>query len=146
MIKPLLADPQLRPVAADIAWARDAFRDLLRIRGSSTLFRLRTAADIRARLVFANTGPSQEPTVVAARLDGNGYPGANFREVVYLINVDKQPHRVVIAGTAGNAFELHPVHLRPDAADTRPASGARFDSEAGAFSVPARTALVFVRR
>jgi len=135
----------LRPAPADIGWTRDAFRDLLRIRHSSTLFRLRTAADIRKRLVFANTGPAQVPTVVAARIDGNGYEGANFRELVYLINVDTKPQRVVVGGTSGKSFALHPVHLRPDASDTRPAAAARFDPQAGEFSVPARTALVFVR-
>ena len=39
----------------DIAWTRDAFRDLLRIRASSTLFRLRTRDDVkRAADVPAN--------------------------------------------------------------------------------------------
>ena len=42
---------------ADIAWMRDAFRDLLRIRASSTLFRLRTRDDVQARLTLPNTGP-----------------------------------------------------------------------------------------
>jgi pullulanase/glycogen debranching enzyme len=146
LIKPLLANPHLRPSAADIAWTRDAFRDLLRIRASSTLFRLRMAADIRQRLTFANTGPSQLPTVIAARLDGTGYAGANFREVVYLINVDKQLHRVRVPGTEGKAFVLHPVHLHADAADRLPANSAAFDAASGGFSVPARTAAVFVLR
>src|SRR6185436_14817294 len=87
--KPLLANALLKPAAADIAWTRDAFRDLLRIRKSSTLLRLRTAEDIKARLSFLNTGSSQEATVLVGRLDGVGYPGANFNELVYLINVDK---------------------------------------------------------
>ena len=44
---PLLADPTLRPAPRDIAWARDAFRDLLVVRASTPLFRLRDAAEVR---------------------------------------------------------------------------------------------------
>jgi hypothetical protein len=44
---PILADAAaIRPTPALIAWMRDGFRDLLRIRASSTLFRMRDAADI----------------------------------------------------------------------------------------------------
>src|SRR5690606_25764787 len=46
VMAPLLADPAIVPMAADIRWTRDAFRDLLRIRASSTLFRMRTADEI----------------------------------------------------------------------------------------------------
>ena len=42
-IAPLLREAGIKPAPADIAWTRDAFRDLLRIRASSTLFRLRSA-------------------------------------------------------------------------------------------------------
>ena len=40
-------------------WTRDAFFDLLRIRASSSLFRLRSGDEIARRLTFYNTGPSQ---------------------------------------------------------------------------------------
>ena len=43
--------------------------------------RLRTAEDVKARLAFRNTGSAQVPTVLAGHLDGNGYRGANFREL-----------------------------------------------------------------
>jgi pullulanase-type alpha-1,6-glucosidase len=144
LIRGLLDNPALRPTPEDIAWTRDAFRDLLRIRASSTLFRMRTAADIRQRLSFANTGPTQIPTVVAARLDGAGYPGANFRELVYLINVDLVPQQVAVDSVRGKAMVLHPVHLRADAADKRPISAARFDAATGLFTIPPRCAVVYV--
>ncbi|MGB9988491.1 alpha-1,6-glucosidase domain-containing protein [Massilia sp. SM-13] len=141
LMKPLLADAGLRPSPADIAFARDAFRDLLRIRASSTLFRMRTAEDIRQRLRFLNTGIGQVPTVVAAQLDGSGYAGAGFRSIVYLINVGKE--EASIAGAAGKQYRLHPVHTAATAADKRAAT-ARYDSAAGSFTVPPRTAVVFV--
>ncbi len=76
LIKPLLRNAAIKPSPQDIAYARDAFRDLLAIRSSSTLFRLRTAADIKQRLRFHNTGSGQVPTVIVVHLDGAGYAGA----------------------------------------------------------------------
>jgi pullulanase/glycogen debranching enzyme len=143
LIKPLLANPVLRPAPADIAFARDTFRDLLRIRASTTLLRLRTADDVKQRLHFFNTGPDQVPTVLAARIDGAGYPGASFRTLVYLINVGVQP--AMVRGPASMALTLHPVQASPTAADPRPAQ-ASYDPANGQFSVPARTAVVFVER
>jgi pullulanase-type alpha-1,6-glucosidase len=145
LAKPLLANPLIKPAAADIAWTRDAFRDLLKIRKSTTLLRLRTAEDIKARLSFLNTGSTQEPTVLVGRINGAGYPGANFDELVYLINVDKTAKQLTLPALAGRALELHPVQAAADAADAR-AKQASFDRATGGFSVPARTAVVFVAR
>ena len=141
IIKPLLANAALKPAPADIAFTRDAFRDLLKIRASSTLFRMRSAADIRQRLRFTNTGSKQVPTVLAAHMDGKGYAGANFKGVAYLINVDLVPHSV--AGDKGRKLRLHPVHTASDAADKRAAT-ASYDSATGMFTIPPRTAVVFV--
>ncbi len=143
LFKPLLANAALKPAPGDIAFARDAFRDLLRIRASSTLLRLRSAEDINARLRFFNTGPQQVPTVLAAWIDGQGYPGANFAGLGYLVNVDKKAHTIDAALLRGKKLRLHPVHAAAGAADQR-AREARFDSARGAFMVPARTAVVFV--
>jgi pullulanase len=143
LIKPLLANPALKPAPADIAFARDAFRDLLRIRASSTLFRLRSADEIGKRLRFFNTGSAQEPTVIAAHLDGNGYDGAAYRGISYFVNVDKVAHAVADTQARGKRMHLHPVHLAPGAADKR-ATRAGYDSTTGTFSIPPRTAVVFV--
>ena len=143
LFKPLLANPAIRPAPADIAFARDAFRDLLAIRASSTLLRLRTADDIGQRLRFFNTGPDQVPTVLAASIDGRGYPGAGFAGLTYLVNVDLQARKVRADELRGKRLRLHPVHAAGGAADKR-AAQARFDSASGTFTVPARTAVVFV--
>jgi pullulanase/glycogen debranching enzyme len=145
LIKPLLRDAAaIKPSPADIAYARDAFRDLLAIRASSTLFRLRTADDIKQRLRFFNTGAGQVPTVIVAHLDGAGYAGANFKSITYLINVDKVAQKVTVAEEKGRAYRLHPVHTRAGAADQRPAREARYDAATGSFSVPPRSAVVFI--
>jgi len=142
LMRPLLANPALKPAPADIAFARDTFRDLLAIRASSTLFRLRAAEDVAQRLRFYNTGPAQVPTVIAARLDGDGYPGAAYRSIVYLINVDKVAQTIVVPQEAGRRYRLHPVQAAGEAADKR-VQDAHYDA-AGSFTVPARTAAVFV--
>ena len=141
---PLLANAQIKPTATQIGWARDEFRDLLRIRKSTSLLHMSNAADVKARLKFWNTGSAQVPTVIVGDLDGSGgFAGANFAEVTYFINVDKQAHQMVIPALAGKAFVLHPVHLAAGAADTRAAT-ATYDAGTGTFAIPARTAVVFV--
>ncbi|QOL51578.1 alpha-1,6-glucosidase domain-containing protein [Massilia litorea] len=143
LFKPLLANPALRPQPQDIAFTRDAFRDLLAIRASSTLFRLRTADEVAQRLRFFNVGPQQEATVIAAHLDGRGYPGAGFAGIRYFINVDKLAHTVTDEAARGMRLRLHPVQAAATAGDKR-AAEARFDSTAGSFDIPPRTAVVFV--
>jgi pullulanase/glycogen debranching enzyme len=144
LLKPYLAQSAaIKPAPSDIAFARDAFRDLLAIRASSTLFRMRSTEDIVQRLRFFNTGPQQEPTVLAAWIDGKGYSGAKFAGLSYLVNVDKVAHKVADETLRGKRLVLHPVHRAANAADNR-AAQARFDSANGSFTVPPRTAVVFV--
>ncbi|HJV68145.1 alpha-1,6-glucosidase domain-containing protein [Ideonella sp.] len=143
LIQPRLANPLIKPGAGEIGWTRDVFRDLLKIRASSTLLRLRTADDIKARLKFVNTGSGQEATVVGAVIDGTGYAGANFAKLAYFVNVDKAAHSFTAEALAGAAWQLHPVHLAPNAADPR-AKQAQIDSASGSVTVPPRTAVAFV--
>ncbi|WP_374360899.1 pullulanase-type alpha-1,6-glucosidase [Pseudoduganella danionis] len=144
LILPLLRNSAIKPTPKDIAFARDAFRDLLRIRSSSTLFRLRSAAEIRQRLSFYNTGSQQVPTVLVGHLEGAGYAGAQFRSITYLINVDTQVQKLTISEEKNRHYQLHPVHTDMAAADKRVASEARFDASTGSFVIPPRSAVVFV--
>jgi pullulanase len=144
VMQPLLdAGPRIKPTPAEIAWTRDAFLDLLRIRASSTLFGLRSADEVAKRLTFHNTGPSQVPTVLVAHLDGDSHVGANFKELVVLINADAAAQTITVPALAGKPYRLHPVHRAADAADARAAT-ASYALASGAFGVPARTAVVFV--
>ncbi len=143
VMAPLLANPGIKPMPADLRWTRDAFRDLMRIRASSRLFRLRSAVEVKQRLTFHNTGSAQVPTVLAAHLDGRGYTGAGFAEVLYFINVDKTAQTLTIDAEKAKRYRLHPAHTALDAADRR-AAAARYDAASGKFTVPARTAVVFV--
>lgn len=144
LIKPLLTHPQIKPTPADIALDRDMFRDLLRIRASSTLFRLRTPYDIQQRLHFYNVGPNQNGGVIAAKLDGDRYAGANFKALIYFMNVSPTAQTLTIPEEQGQAYQLHPVHRAPAAADKRIATDAKYEAAQGRFSLPPRSAVVFV--
>jgi pullulanase len=146
IIEPRLRDASIKPTAKDVAWTRDAFRDLLRIRSSTSLFRLHSANEIKRRLTFLNVGSQQVPTVVAAYLDGKGYPGANFAALVYVINVDKVPQEINASGLKGKSLSLHPVLASDIAADQRIRQASSFDSGLGVLRVPPRSISVFVAR
>ena len=77
--------------------------------------------------------------MIAAHLDGRGYPGAAFEDICYFINVDKVAHTIAIDAEKARRYRLHRAHR----ADPR-ARSAAYDSATGAFSIPARTAVVFV--
>ncbi len=143
-LTPLLANAAIKPSPADIAFTRDAFKDLLKIRASSALFRLRSTQEVMRRLRFFNTGPAQQPTVMAGHLDGRGLAGAGFAELLYLVNADKRELTLGLPELQGRPFVLHPVHRAADAADPRPLGRSRWDAAAGTLRVPPRTALVYV--
>ena len=133
-----LADPSIAPRPADIAWARDVFRDLLKIRASTALLRLSSAAEVQQRVSFPGSGPGQNPVLIATRIDGDGLPG--FKAVMTLINVAPTAQVLELPGEAGAHWELHPVQRR--GADARVRREAKV--QAGRFQVPARSAVVFV--
>lgn len=143
LMRPLLADVRIVPEPRNATFVRDAFLDLLRIRQSSALFRLRDATEVQARLRFPGSGPGQNPSVIAGHLDGEGLPGAGFAEVLYLVNASDRPQHLALEPLRGRPFVLHPVHRAPEAADAR-AREARFDARTGEAKVPPRTAVVFV--
>ena len=145
-IQPVLANADIKPQPQQIAWTRDAFTDLLRLRASSSLFRMDQARDIRERLRFFNTGPAQNPTVLVGHLQGRGYPGAGFREILYFVNVNKVSQSLRIPELQGRPFVLHPVQAGAQAADSRVRQQARYDRAGGRFDLPARSAVVFVVR
>ena len=132
---------ELAPAPDDIRYCWEATLRLLAVRQSSTLFRLRTAADVAARLHFLNTGPQSNPSAVVGHLDGRGYPGAGFAEVLYVVNADVAARTLALPTEAGKPWKLHPA-LSPQI-DPRLLEY-RLDSAAGTLTVPPRTALVLV--
>jgi pullulanase len=132
----------IAPGPAEIAWARDVFLDLLKIRAGTPLLRLPSAAEIQKRVSFPGSGAGQNPVLVATRINGRGMKGAGFKAVMTLINVAPTAQVLKLAEEAGAAWTLHPVQRGAKAADPRVAREAR--AVAGEFRVPARSAAVFV--
>lgn len=113
---------------AEIAWTRNAFLDLLRIRASTPLLRLSTTEAVKARLSFPGSGPGQNPALVAIRLDGAGLANAGFKAVMLFIYLSPDTQTLSLpAGQAASppTWTLHPLHRRATAADQR-AAQARF--------------------
>lgn len=146
LMKPLLNNPLIKPTSKEIIFTRDGFRDLLRIRASSTLFRLRTAQDVQQRLHFYNTGSKQNPAVVVGHLDGKKYAGAGFKSIAYFLNVAPADQELDIPELKGLPLILHPVHTNVKAADKRVAAVAKYDPATGKFHIPARSTVVFIER
>jgi pullulanase-type alpha-1,6-glucosidase len=142
-MRPLLADPALRAGPGDIQAAHAHFLEMLQIRRSSPLFRLRTAADVYQRLTFLNTGPDQIPGLIILSLtDAEGAdldPG--YERIVVLFNA--APNAVTFTEPAlqGLALSLHPIQQQSADEAVR---GSAFDPVAGTFTIPGRTAAVFV--
>ncbi len=143
LMRPLLADPALKATPADIEAARRHFLELLQVRRSSPLFRLETAEDVQARLGFLNTGPEQIPGLIVMTLDdrAGGDLDPNAELIVALFNADDEPLSFAAAGLQGLDLALHPVLAASADPTVRTAA---FDSASGAFTVPGRTAAVFV--
>jgi pullulanase/glycogen debranching enzyme len=142
LMAPILRNPLIRPDTRAILAAKNAFEDFLAIRADSTLFRLRTAQDVIDRLKFYNVGPDQVPGLVAMSIDGTRYPGAQYKAVVVVFNVDKVEKTLAIPELTGRRLQLHRIQ-RNGSDDVVKAS--TFDGASGTFAIPARTAAVFVQ-
>jgi pullulanase len=142
VMRPLLGNPALRPAPEEILAAQSHVLEALAIRKSSPLFRLRTADDVQKRLRFYNTGQAQLPGVIAFGLsDDDGSLDARFSLVVVVLNATPQPQTLSVPEVAGRALRLHP--LQTESADLVVRTAA-FDPATGSFTVPDRTAAVFV--
>jgi len=147
IIRPLLAREDIRPGRDEILATVHHFREMLRIRKSSPLFRLRTAEDVMARVRFLNTGPDQVPGLIVMEikdeLDGMRPIDPANRRIVVFINATKGTIAFDNDAVKGGQFELHPVQV---ASHDERVKQARFDVQKGKFSIPARTTVVFVER
>ena len=141
-MQPLLANHSLKPSQADIHFAAAHFQEMLKIRKSSTLFRLRTADQVLQRMKFYNTGPWQIPSLLVmciANPDLDLDP--QFGMIAVLINASKTAKAFYETALRGLPFRLHPVQ----AASYDPVvASASYDPSSGAFTIPARTTAVFV--
>ncbi len=141
LIQPRLADPALDPAPGDIEFTAAVMREWLEIRTSSPLFSLGTAAEVQSAVAFHNTGPDQTPGLIAMSIADIAALDPEAAGVVVLFNPTTAPVEHTMSDTAGSRAELHPVLASSVDDVVRTAS---FDDATGTFTVPARTAAVFV--
>ncbi|MFI5892936.1 pullulanase-type alpha-1,6-glucosidase [Actinoplanes sp. NPDC051513] len=138
--RPLLADASLVPGCDAINQADQTYQELLRVRRSSPVFGLATAAEVQKRLTFPLSGTAETPGVITMTLDGRGID-RNWRSVTVVFNGTSAATTQTVASLAGKQISLHPVQRGSADPVVRTASYAK---SSGTFTVPARTVAVFV--
>jgi len=116
ILRPLLANQALKPGSTEIQWMAEYFREFLRIRKSSPLFRLRTEQQVRECLSFLNTGPDQIPGLIVMCLQ------RPLSESMKALATDQNaPYSLVeTAKTRPVNLSIHPSLV--ESAKTRPTS------------------------
>jgi pullulanase len=138
---PLLSNPAYTPLPANIAYSKAAFRELLKIRYSSDLFRMATFEEIQQNLSFLNTGPNQTPGLIVMKLDANGGNFGVYKHIVVVFNATNAPATFTDSKLQGLLLHLHPVQKSSSDPATRQST---FVSTAGTVTIPALTTAVFV--
>lgn len=121
------------------------FKDILRIRKSTPLFRLRTGREVQERVQFYNAGTDQHALIAMAILDRE-QPALDpeVKSVVVFFNVDKTQKAIILHDYVGIPLELHPV-LQRSLADLV-VKQTRYESGSGTFIIPPRTTAVYVEK
>jgi pullulanase-type alpha-1,6-glucosidase len=141
VFRQLLSNPALKPTPADIANTAAIFREYLQIRKGSPLFRLRTADQVKRALTFLNACAYPIPGLIVMHLANIDGLDTNYSDLLVAFNA--APYEVSFADPAftGKAYILHPILQSSVDPVVRTAA---FDAEAGSFSIPGRSAAVFV--
>lgn len=141
---PLLANPALQVAPDEIKAVAEHLREMMKIRKSSRLFRLRTESEVIARVGFLNTGPTQVPGMIVMTLSDPGGSIDREREmIVVLFNAANDPQSFAVPSLLGFDFALHEVQQLSSDPVVRTSF---WNGDATSFSVPARTTSVFVAR
>jgi pullulanase-type alpha-1,6-glucosidase len=128
--KPLLTSVEVG--CPQIEGASAAYRDLLQIRTTESVFSLGTAGQVQSKLSFPLSGKDETPGVITMQLG----------DLVVVFNATPEKQEQRIASLAGTAYTLHPVQ-RAGADSTVKSSS--YDPESGSFAVPGRSVAVFAR-
>ncbi|GAQ85291.1 pullulanase [Klebsormidium nitens] len=145
IMRPLLADPSLKPTKEHILAARSNLRNLLAVRYSSPLFRLGSAAAIQERVTFYDCGPSATPGVIVMGINGGDSEPVcdNFKHALLVFNASADAYEKQIEGLQGHAFRLHPTQAESNDPVLESAS---WNSDSGTFVVPKYSWAVYVER
>ncbi|MDJ0735428.1 MAG: pullulanase-type alpha-1,6-glucosidase [Nostocaceae cyanobacterium] len=141
----LLANKALIPSKSDTVKSVNHFQEILQIRQSSQLFRLKTASEIQKRLQFYNTGTNQKDALIVMSISDKNEPDLDpkYEQIFVLFNAHKISQNFTIPELKGISIELHPVQVNSADEIVKKAS---FNPANGEFTIPARTTAVFVAK
>ena len=145
-IRALFRDANVDVRREHMELAHKLFQEQLRIRYSSPLFRLRTADEIHKRLAFHNTGPDQEPGLIAMTISDGRCAGEpldpHYDGILVIFNADNKARDIVLAAEdmSWDGLQLHPVQQQGADPVAR-----HSERDGSTFRIPALTAAVFVK-
>jgi pullulanase/glycogen debranching enzyme len=140
-----LTNPNAVESQSTILDASAAVQDFLRIRHSTSMFSLTTAAEVNNCVSFPDQALGKVPGLIVMQIgDGVADCGDDkFDSVVVLFNASKTAQAFADPDFVQVSMQLHPVQVH--GAD-RTVTDASFDRRTGTFHVPARTTAVFVEQ
>ena len=145
-MRPLLADPALKPSAAQVATASAAAQDLLELRFSTPLFRLGSAGLIQQKVSFPLSGTATAtPGVIVMRIDDTAGPDVDprLRGALVVFNATGSPVTQSVPALAGQSLELSPIQAQGSDPVVKQTS---WSTSGGTATVPARTVAVLLHR
>jgi pullulanase-type alpha-1,6-glucosidase len=128
--KPLLATVKVG--CRQIEGASAAYRDLLRIRTTNSVFSLDTTGQVQSKLSFPLSGKDETPGVITMELG----------DLVVVFNATPTRQEQKVRALTGVSYRLHPVQASGADPIVKTSS---YEQESGTFVVPGRTVAVFSR-
>ena len=124
---------------AQISLSNAMFLDFIKIRSSSSLFRLRAADDIIKRVSFTNSGAQHQAGLVVMKIENSDLAvDSAIKQIVVVFNNGASQQTFAYADA--KQFELHPVQAKGADVVVK-----KSKTSAKGFTVPAFTTAVFVR-
>jgi pullulanase/glycogen debranching enzyme len=138
-----LSNPALKPSKDNILSAVNHFREMLRIRKSSKLFRLETAQDINERVRYYNVGPNGKAGLIVMSISDMTAVDLDtkYEQIVVVVNANDEAQSFGANDFKSKAMQLHPVLVESVDPVVKTST---FNAATGTFNVPARTTAVFV--
>ncbi|MFH8251342.1 pullulanase-type alpha-1,6-glucosidase [Microbacterium sp. B2969] len=145
ILKPLLANPALKPGASDMAAAEASALDLLRVRNEVGLLRLGSADLIEQKVTFPNSGADATPGVIVMLIDDlvGKDVDPSLRGALVVFNASPTATTQTIASLEGRGFALTPAQAKGSDAVVKATT---WNASNGAVTVPARSVAVLVEK
>jgi hypothetical protein len=143
-MRPLLANPALKPAPSDIATSHDAALELLQLRSTNPLLTLGSSELIKERVTFPNAGADQTAGLIVMHVEdpaGDGDLDPAKESVLVAINASPDAITEAIDGQAGVEYVLDPV-LTDGVRDDPLLAATTWDAGSGTLTVPARSVVV----